>query len=194
MNEQQKNLSIVSQTAAKIAGHVIQSDEAIAAVRNGVMAEVHETILCAILDGANLTPAAAPAALASVTEHPAAQSNDEAVEKILEAIPGAATAPAPIAHTPGPAPDLSQKCTTEQLLEDALFHNPDSWYDNTDSERASINGGNGPDFRHKDIKDASGHNLGAWMKGKFSIAPDWAWDKVGRLDDYKELAAAGKLN
>ena len=188
-----KDMSIVSQTAGKLTAQVVQSDTAIAAVRNGTFAEIHETILSTLLDAASDAPSA-PAALASVAEHPAAQSNDEAVEKILEAIPGATTEPAPLTHTPGPQVQITDQCSIEQLLEDALFHNPENWFNNTTEEKASINGGRGPDFRHKTVKDKKDFNLGVWMNSTYSTAPDWAWDKIGRLDDYKELAAAGKIS
>jgi hypothetical protein len=195
MNEIEKNLSIASQTAAKIAGHVIQSDTAIAAVRNGVMAEVHETILCAILDAANMTPAQAPAALASVTEHPATSGNDAAIAAVLEAIPGASVEAPPIEPPASQPTQISATSPLAELFQDALIHNPDKWWNNTTEERASINGGRSPDFKHKDLKDKKGTNpLAIWMTSEYSpTAPDWAWDKVGRLDDYKELVAQGKV-
>jgi hypothetical protein len=195
MNEQEKNLSIVSQVAAKIAGHVIQSDAAIAAVRNGVMAEVHESILCAILDGANMTPAEAPAALASVTEHPATSGNDAAIAAVLEAIPGASVEAPPIEPPVSQPTQISATSPLAELFQDALIHNPDRWWNNTTEAGVSINGGKKPDFKHKDIKDKKGeYPLAIWMVSEFSpTAPDWAWDKVGRIDDYKELVAQGKV-
>lgn len=189
-----KEMSIVSQTAGKITGHIVQSDAAIAAVRNGVFAEMHEAILCTIIDAVN-DDSSVPAPLASVTEHPATSGNDAAIAAVLEAIPGASVEAPPIQAPVSQPTQISATSPLAELFQDALIHNPDRWWNNTTEERASINGGRSPDFKHKDLKDKKGTNpLAIWMTSEFSpTAPDWAWDKVGRLDDYKELVAQGKV-
>ena len=189
-----KEMSIVSQTAGKITGHIVQSDAAIAAVRNGVFAEMHEAILCTIIDAVN-DDSSVPAPLASVTEHPATSGNDAAIAAVLEAIPGASVEAPPIEPPVSQPTQISATSPVIELFQDALIHNPDKWWNNTTEERASINGGRSPDFKHKDLKDKKGESpLAIWMVSEYSpTAPDWAWDKVGRLDDYKELVAQGKV-
>ena len=194
MNEEEKNLSIVSQVAGKITGHVVQSDAAIAAVRDGVFAEIHAAILCVLLDKTDSAPSA-PAPLASVTEHPAAAENDAAVQAVLNSIPDSTLESAPIQHAAGAPTQISHTSPNEVLFEDALVHNPDKWWDNTREVKASVNGGKGPDFRHKDLKNKDGKfNIAIWVNSEYSpTAPDWVWDKIGRLEDYKELVAQGKV-
>lgn len=80
-----KDMSIVSQTAGKLTAQVVQSDTAIAAVRNGVFAEIHETILCTLIDAATDTSPSAPV----VQLAPEAQQHDAAVQNVLNTFDGA---------------------------------------------------------------------------------------------------------
>ena len=80
-----KDLSIVTQVAGKIASDVVQSDTAIAAVRDGVFAEITETVLSSLLDAMNVSTATAPV----VQLAPEAQGHDAAVQNVLNQFDGA---------------------------------------------------------------------------------------------------------
>jgi hypothetical protein len=84
-------------------------------------------------------------------------------------------APVNMAAIPAPQP-INENSPPEVLWANALFHAPNDWYDNTGEPRASKNGGKGPDFRHKTLKQGQ-YNLGLWIKS--GDTPDWAKNKLG---------------
>ena len=112
-------------------------------------------------------------------------------------VPGAppappAPAPAPMVQ-PGPVSPaemiaaaaasaqtgLSHQSPAEVLWADALQNAPQDWYDNRNDQRASMNGGKGPDFRHKTLKKGQ-YNLGLWVKS--GDTPGWV---VAHLTNYQ---------
>lgn len=83
--------------------------------------------------------------------------------------------PVNMAAVPDAQP-INENSPAEVLWANALFHSPSDWYDNTGEPRASKNGGKGPDFRHKTLKQGQ-YNLGLWIKS--GDTPDWAKNKLG---------------
>lgn len=71
-----------------------------------------------------------------------------------------------------------QRSKTDQLWQ-MYFDSPGDWWDNRNDPRASINGGSGPDFRHKTLKNDKGYNLGLWLKPKHGSVPQWVLDRLG---------------
>ena len=188
-----KDMSIVSQTAGKLTAQIVQSDTAIAAVRNGVFAEIHETILCTLIDAATDTSPSAPV----VQLAPEAQQHDAAVQNVLNTFDGA-TVTTDVGMTdyrPGPPVQITDKSSTIEMLEDALFHNPNNWKV-WDTPKASMNGGNSPDITHETLKQAGGnYKVGIFMVSKFAgqSAPEWAWTKLGKQPQYAAMLADGKI-
>lgn len=56
-----------------------------------------------------------------------------------------------------------------------LFAHPGDWWDNRNDSRATINGGNGPDFRFKNDKEVKG----LFLNGRYGPAPAWVFEKLG---------------
>ena len=191
MNE--KELSIVTQVAGYIAADVVKSDEAVAAVRDGVFAEITETVLCTLLDAMNVSTASAPV----VQLAPETQAHDAAVANVLDQFDGAVvTSDAPVVdYQPGPPTEIHEKSSMIEMLEDALFHNPHNWKV-WDSEKSSMNGGNSPDISHENlVKSGTNYKVGIYMVSKFAgqSAPEWAWAKLGKQAQYAALLASGKI-
>ncbi len=191
MNE--KDLSIVTQVAGYISAEVIKSDSAIAAVRDGVFAEMTETVLSSLLDAMNVSHTSAPV----VQLAPAAQAHDAAVASVLDQFDGAVVTSdvAAVDHQPGPATQIHDKSSIIEMLEDALFHNPNNWKV-WDTEKASMNGGNSPDITHETLKQSGGtYKVGIFMVSKFAgqSAPEWAWSKLGKQSQYAAMLASGKI-
>ncbi len=188
-----KDMSIVSQTAGKLTAQVVQSDTAIAAVRNGVFAEIHETILCTLIDAATDTSPSAPV----VQLAPEAQQHDAAVQNVLNTFDGA-TVTNDVGATdyrPGPPVQITENSSIIEMLEDALFHNPDNWKV-WDSPKSSMNGGTSPDITHETLKQGGGkYKVGLFMVSKFAgqSAPEWAWAKLGKQPQYAAMLAEGKI-
>ena len=106
-----KDLSIVTQVAGKIASDVVQSDTAIAAVRDGVFAEITETVLSSLLDAMNVSTATAPV----VQLAPEAQGHDAAVQNVLNQFDGATVTndETSVDYQPSP-PTQAMPATTDQ--------------------------------------------------------------------------------
>ena len=188
-----KDLSIVTQVAGKIASDVVQSDTAIAAVRDGVFAEITETVLSSLLDAMNVSTATAPV----VQLAPEAQGHDAAVQNVLNQFDGATvtTDNTSVDYQPSPPTQIHSKSSMIEMLEDALFHNPDNWKV-WDTEKASMNGGNSPDITHETLKqDGNNYKVGIFMVSRYAgqSAPEWAWTKLGKQSQYASLLAAGKI-
>lgn len=114
------------------------------------------------------TPTAAPAPVAQVSMTPEQMVNNAFTTE-------SGQAPVNMAAVP-PAQAVNENSPPEVLWADALFHAPHNWYDNTGEPRASKNGGKGPDFRHKELKQGQ-YNLGLWIKS--GDTPAWAKNKLG---------------
>lgn len=113
-------------------------------------------------------PAPAPAPVAQVSMTPEQMVNNAFTTE-------SGQAPVNMAAVP-PAQAVNENSPPEVLWADALFHAPHDWYDNTGEPRASKNGGKGPDFRHKVLKQGQ-YNLGLWIKS--GDTPAWAKNKLG---------------
>jgi len=197
-----KDMTIISQTAGKLAAHIVNSDAAIAAVRNGVFAEIHETVLCTLLDAAGGTETLHPSQLPpvrqleSVPAPTAIQAQEAAVEKILQQIPGSVNTGNETGsdHHPGPPTNIHENSTMIEMLEDALYHNPGNWKV-WDTPKATMNGGGSPDISHETLKNAKNFAVGVFMVSKFggASAPEWAWTKLGKQAEYAGLIAQGKI-
>lgn len=191
MNE--KDLSIVTQVAGYISAEVIKSDSAIAAVRDGVFAEMTETVLSSLLDAMNVSTTSAPV----VQLAPETQAHDAAVANVLDQFDGAVVTSdvAAVDHQPGAPTQIHEKSSMIEMLEDALFHNPQNWKV-WDSEKSSMNGGNSPDITHETLKQAgNNYKVGLFMVSKFAgqSAPEWAWTKLGKQSQYAAMLASGKI-
>jgi len=196
-----KDMTIISQTAGKLAAHIVSSDAAIAAVRNGVFAEIHENVLCTLLaaveDEALHPSQLAPVVqLESVTTPSAAmQTQDAAIQKVLAQIPDALVTGNETGsdYHPGPVTNIHEKSSTIEMLEDALFHNPTNWKV-WDTPKATMNGGTSPDITHETIKKSgTDFKIGVFMLSKFGSAPEWAWTRLGKQAEYAGFLATGKL-
>ena len=188
-----KDLSIVTQVAGKIAADVVQSDTAIAAVRDGVFAKITETVLCSLLDAMDVSTTTAPV----VQLAPEAQAQDAAVQNVLNQFDGAFVTndETSVDYQPSPPTQIHPKSSMIEMLEDALFHNPDNWKV-WDTEKASMNGGSSPDITHETLKqEGNNYKVGIFMVSRYAgqSAPEWAWSKLGKQSQYAALLAAGKI-
>jgi|TARA_B100000470_G_scaffold219958_1_gene207648 hypothetical protein len=187
-----KDQAIIVQVAGKAAVEIVQSDAAIAAVRNGTYYEMLETVYSCLLEAMNPATAAPVVQLTS-----AASTQQAAVEAVLSEIPGA-TVTADVGadtYVPGAPTAIHEKSSMVEMLEDALIHNPHNWKI-WDTEKATMNGGNSPDISHETLMQAgSTFKVGVFMVSRYAgqSAPEWAWQKLGKLPQYSQLVAAGKI-
>ena len=206
-----KDQAIIVQVAAKIAAEVVFSDNAILAIRNGTYHEVMEVVHACMLQMINdpalpastvaragLQSGLTVAALAPVVSiTPEAQAQQAAVDKVLSEIPGATvTSDIPtIDHQPSAPTAIHEKSSMVEMLEDALIHNPHNWKV-WDTDKATMNGGNSPDITHETLmQTGSAFKVGVFMVSKYAgqSAPEWAWSKLGKLEQYSQFVAAGKI-
>jgi hypothetical protein len=178
--------------AGKIAAELVQNDTAIAAVRNGTYYEMLETVYACMLE------TIAPAATAPVVQlSSAAATQQAAVEAVLSEIPGA-TVTSDVGvddYQPGAPTVIHEKSSTVEMLEDALIHNPHNWKI-WDTDKATMNGGNSPDITHETLmQTGKAFKVGIFMVSRYAgqSAPEWAWQKLGKIPQYGQLVAAGKI-
>jgi hypothetical protein len=170
------------------------------AIRNGTYHEVMEVVHACMLQMINdpALPASTVAALAPVVSiTPEAQAQQAAVDKVLSEIPGATvTSDIPtIDHQPSAPTAIHEKSSMVEMLEDALIHNPHNWKV-WDTDKATMNGGNSPDITHETLmQTGSAFKVGVFMVSKYAgqSAPEWAWSKLGKLEQYSQYVAAGKI-
>ena len=114
------------------------------------------------------------AAVAEVqgVQTPAAASVTAVADMIYKTFPGTVD----VTAAPPVQAQISAESPDEVLWADALRHNPQDWYDNLLDEKASVNGGKSPDYKHKTLKKGQ-FNLGLWAKS--GSTPDWVKKTLG---------------
>jgi hypothetical protein len=170
----QEKAEIVAQVAAKVAGSVCcgsgDLDKYLSTVET-----VHNDLM------ERIAAATATAAATVVTQvFPGATVSTSPGLVAPVPVPAPAPAPAPV---PSPAPQglvgpITGASGEDDKWRDALVNSPDNWFNNINDKRSP----DGPDFRHKTLKDKDGkYNLGLWIKSdKFQTrAPDWVFQQLG---------------
>jgi len=166
-----KDHSIIAQAAMHAATRLFAGtkdvDGALEAYRS-----IHADIYAAIESkgGDTAAPPPAPAPVQAAPAQQAPQTMQQAVNNVQAAFPGSQVVASPLSD------DVDERWKS-------MFENPNDWYDNRGDAKASMNGGNGPDFRHKTAKRNQGdkYNIGLFlMDRKYGKhAPDWVWQQLG---------------
>jgi len=168
-----KDRLIVAQVAAKAAVELqVAGNTAPLGELAGQIQDMIYSLAGAPLGASDFAAAPAPAP-AAVPAPQVSMSPEQMVNNAFTTQSG--QAPVNMAAIPEAQP-INENSPAEVLWANALFHAPGDWYDNTGEPRASKNGGKGPDFRHKTLKQGQ-YNLGLWIKS--GDTPDWAKNKLG---------------
>ena len=195
-----KSLLIISQVAAKAAAEICQG-KGMDAVTGGDYIAASELIFADILDHAGLmvNPSKDPAQAAEdiVAAAFTAPGGETPARVDQDDIPIGSPIPTQGAsgHVPSAPKTITEKSSKIDMLEDAIFHNPNDWKF-WDTEKSTVNGGKSPDFTHESLKNSKGYALGVFMVdtqyGK-NTAPEWAFIEKGCQKQYAALLASGKV-
>ena len=195
-----KSLLIISQVAAKAAAEMCQG-KGMDAVTGGDYIAASELIFADILDHAGLmvNPSKDPAQAAEdiVAAAFTAPGGEAPTRVNQDDIPIGSPIPTQGAsgHVPSGPKEITEKSSMIEMLEDAIFHNPDDWKF-WDSEKSTVNGGTSPDLTHESLKNSKGYKLGVFMvdnKYGKNTAPEWAFIEKGWQKQYAALVASGKV-
>ena len=195
-----KSLLIISQVAAKAAAEICQG-KGMDAVTGGDYIAASELIFADILDHAGLmvNPSKDPAQAAEdiVAAAFTAPGGEAPTRVNQDDIPIGSPIPTQGAsgHVPSAPKEITEKSSMIEMLEDAIFHNPDDWKF-WDSEKSTVNGGTSPDLTHESLKNSKGYKLGVFMvdnKYGKNTAPEWAFIEKGWQKQYAAQVASGKV-
>ena len=208
-----KDIAIIAQTSAKVAGHLCRG-MGLDAITSGAYEACVETVFNDIMARWSPVHGMAQPVEGEATSAPGQDAVEDQLVAAFTApggqapvrvdqadIPIAPPTPAPIpvqgasGHTPGPATVIGPNSSMIDMLEDALFHNPTNWKV-WDSEKSSVQGGTSADITHEELKNSKGYPLGIWMvDNKFNkrSAPEWAFIEMGKAPQFAALVAAGTI-
>ena len=166
----QEKAEIVAQVAAKVAGSICCG--------SGDLDKYQSTVETVHNDLIERIATATAAAGATVVTQVFPGATTTAAPGLVAPPAAPAPAPAPVPAPQGLVGPITSTSNEDDKWRDALVNSPNNWFNNINDKRSP----DGPDFRHKTLKDKDGkYNLGLWIKSdKFQTrAPDWVFQQLG---------------